>query len=98
MVLVFVISGVMHAVPLKLLGGECAAWPVVRWYLLVVGGIVVEDLVLGAVKYLGLLTEGAASGKKRYWRYIGYVWVWCWFSWSLPKLVFPNWMCWAVDS
>jgi hypothetical protein len=89
--LVFLISGVMHAVPLKLLGGACDAWPVMHWYFLAVLGIMAEDLVLGAFAMLGCL-EG------RRWRFLGYVWVWGWFAWSLPKIVFPNWMCWDVDS
>lgn len=57
--------------------------PVVHWYCLMGLGVVLEDTVQGGVGYF----EHLHSGK---WRYaIGYVWVWLFFSWSLPKLFFP---------
>jgi hypothetical protein len=74
--LVFLISALMHAIPLKLLGGACAAFPVIHWYFLVAVGITVEDLVVGTVKYLGLDDGRVGSGEERCWTRLGYVWFW----------------------
>lgn len=100
--LVFLISGFLHAILLPLLGGTCSAFPVLYWYFLAAGTIILEDYILGAKKYLGWDNgEGMALRGEAYWRsrlerWMGYVWVWSWFAWSLPKMVFPSFMCWDV--
>lgn len=95
-ILVFMISALMHAMQLKLLGGACLTSPVIRWYFLIAVGIVLEDLALSTCKSFGFENK-KSQHSLTCWSWVGYVWVWSWFSWSLPKIVYPNFLCWEVE-
>ncbi|EJT69890.1 hypothetical protein GGTG_12773 [Gaeumannomyces tritici R3-111a-1] len=87
-ILVFALLALMHALCLKAQGPRCDTWPVIRWWLLVGGAIIVEDLVCLALRRLV---------RPARWTYlVGYVWVFFFFWWSRPKIDFPTVDCEAL--
>jgi hypothetical protein len=81
---VFAIGGVAHAVGDWVISPTCDFKPVIWWWLLMPLGIALEDSV-------GWLFSGVVAGRQ--WRSVGYVWVWMYLAWSLPKKVFPSVDC-----
>ncbi|KAH8896771.1 hypothetical protein GQ53DRAFT_838274 [Thozetella sp. PMI_491] len=77
--LVFVISAIFHGIE-SWVAGVChvPAWRI--FYFILTGFvIVVEDHVLFVIKnWFALEMAGR-------WRYLGYVWVWCFLAWAYPK-------------
>jgi hypothetical protein len=93
---VFVMSAGMHALCIKLEGGKCEIGPVMHWFCLASGGIVLEDWVMSA--WERWMWKGRGKASMNIWRYVlGYMWVWGFFAWSLPKMIFPNVDCKLVD-
>ncbi|KAL8383351.1 hypothetical protein RB595_006887 [Gaeumannomyces hyphopodioides] len=87
-ILVFALSALMHALCLKAQGPRCDTWPVARWWLLVGGAIIVEDLFCLALRPLV---------RPARWTYlVGYIWVFFFFWWSRLKIDFPTVDCEAL--
>lgn len=89
-ILVFGLTGCAHAAGLWKVNPTCDTLPVLRWYLLMGVAILFEDLIQRLYWWI-------RSGQKemdrlamsRWWRILGYIWVWVYLGWSLPKMFFP---------
>ena len=100
-VIIFCLSAGMHALSTIFRDRSCTIWPVVYWFSLMGVGMVFEDLVQAMFSYIvgrrkEVVNDGDSDGDRDggSWRHVvGYLWVWFFFSWSLPKLVFPNVEC-----
>ena len=85
-VVIFLMSGGMHGASTGLYGQNCEVWPVVYWYMSMGIGIILEDWAIWIWNFL----IGERSQQMRIWYYvIGYMWVWAFYAWSLPKLIYP---------
>ncbi|KAK0625473.1 hypothetical protein B0T17DRAFT_640280 [Bombardia bombarda] len=96
-VFVFAVSGMTHTASLVLVGFRCGYWEDLGWYLMNLGGIIVEDVVVwgaGAVVSAAGL-EGRFRGKKVRWagKMFGFFWVFGFQFWSLPKMAYPKAFC-----
>jgi hypothetical protein len=90
-VLVFALSGLVHACVGTLLGNRWAAGRVVGWYVAQAGGIMFEQ---GGWQVWTLVLEERWPQLRRWrggLRWAGRVWVLGFFVWSLPKVLFPVW-------
>src|SRR5207247_241392 len=83
-ILIFTLSGVGHALGLWTIGPMCDVASALRWNILMGFALIFEDLVRWAF-------SGMVAGRR--WRLFGYIWVWIYLAWSLPKMVFPNAAC-----
>src|SRR5436190_19529821 len=90
--LVFVISGVMHVIGMRMMGPTCDGWPVFRHYCLMAFGIVFEDLVRQFHSH-SVMGKIGATPSRRLRRVVGYLWTFLFMSWILPKMFFPNAVC-----
>ncbi|PMD63721.1 uncharacterized protein K444DRAFT_522430, partial [Hyaloscypha bicolor E] len=99
-VLVFVMSGLMHSWCAKLQSRKCGAAPVMLWYCLAAAGIVIEDCAQTAYEAVEarLWKELKAPRMTTRHEVLGYIWVWVFFAWSLPKMVYPNFACELTES
>ena len=90
--MVFVISGVMHAAGVRMVGPNCKGGPVI-WYYCITGlGIIFEDSVeMLYSRMFGDILRSPAS--RRLDRVVGYMWTILFMSWRLPKLLFANASC-----
>ena len=87
-ILSFCMSGVLHATGVWALNPKCDARPTIRWYILMGTAVVIEDLLRRVYWWM----RGGQQGKRPtggWWKVFGYVWVWMFFGWSLPKIMFP---------
>lgn len=92
-IVVFVMSGAMHSLSVKLIGSSCDPWPFTWWYVLHALALLLEDCVQRLLK---CLVPKKDTGKTRTGtgaQIAGYIWVYFFFWWSLPRLVFPNVDC-----
>lgn len=90
--LVFIISGVMHVIGVRMIGPTCQGGPVFRYYCLMALGIVFEDLVRQLYLHSVVGNMGTATSRLLG-RAVGYLWTFLFMSWTLPKLFFPNEAC-----
>lgn len=90
--IIFILTAGVHAVGLKTVGPTCDTMPTIRWHLSMGLAIVVEDFVKSMFWSIGPRRENLDRKSSRGWRVFGYVWVWTYLGWSLPKIRFP-----AVD-
>lgn len=89
--LVFVISGAMHVVGLKVAVPERNGSYLFWFYCLNGLGIIFEDIVWTLYSYLaGNMVDLDSSLSRRLGRAIGYIWTFLFFSWSIPKMYSPN--------
>ncbi|KAF7880069.1 uncharacterized protein EAF02_007706 [Botrytis sinoallii] len=89
--LVFFVSACMHAmiyIPAKMKFPNCGLRHIFQWYSLCPCAIIAEDLVQKWGKRV--LRRYGWSNDSRWHYWIGYLWVWGFFAWSLPKFVFPK--------
>ena len=96
--IVFVMSGFMHAlVDWKLGDGECSSWSVANWYFMQMFAIVFEEVVQYAwKKYMQRRLIDLKIVTR--WLYVferaaGYVWVFFWLFWSVPKTSYSELYC-----
>ena len=54
--------------------------------------MVIEDLVKNMYWWMRNEKQGT-DGTGGWWKVFGYVWVWAYLGWSLPKLIFPSFDC-----
>jgi hypothetical protein len=83
-ILVFILSGGAHAVGFWAIDPTCDAMSAIWWSILMGLAVAFEDLIRWALS--GIRTS-------RRWRILGYIWVWVYLAWSLPKVLFPNANC-----
>ncbi|KAH6682843.1 hypothetical protein B0J14DRAFT_574456 [Halenospora varia] len=89
--LVFAMSGMVHALLQKKLGYSCGNWPEFLWW---IGNFCVVVLEVAVQKVVADLR--IALRWKRYEvfdRTLGYVWVFLFMFWGLPKAQFPRYLC-----
>jgi hypothetical protein len=55
--------------------------------------IVFEDLIKSTYWWVRGGHQGGDKMTSGWWRIFGYIWVWMYLGWSLPKLVFPGIDC-----
>ena len=83
----------MHGVSVWTVKPTCDIWPIMRWYSLMGVAICLEDLVKSIYSWV----RGGQRERDKVlngWRKVfGYVWVWVYLGWSLPKVVFPRIEC-----
>jgi|SRR5579862_2458251 len=78
----FCLSAGIHAVGLWAMAPTCGVGPIVEWHVLMGLAMVLEDM---AVWLSSAAKNGYALGGR--WRVLfGYVWVWAYLAWSLPKI------------
>src|SRR5215469_4481488 len=85
-ILTFCISGVLHATSVWAVDPECDQWPTMRWYILMGAAVIIEDL---SIRWWMRRGRQGNRPKGGWWKVFGYVWVWTFLGWSLPKLMFP---------
>jgi hypothetical protein len=90
---VFCASGLVHALVSWQLE-HCAWWGDVYWFCLNFIAMAGEGLVLSVGR--GVLGPRFADHKG--WRVLGYLWVFAFMFWSLPKMQYPKVYCMAVES
>ena len=88
--IVLAIVGLMHAIILLRQGSRCKAFPEIYLWLLMGLGMVLED---GAQLLYAIWRSQTQLRHMNLWYYLGYVWVWLYFSWALPKGTYPNFFC-----
>ncbi|APA15159.1 hypothetical protein sscle_14g099290 [Sclerotinia sclerotiorum 1980 UF-70] len=89
--LVFFISACMHAMiylPAKIRISGCGISHIFQWYSLSPCAIIAEEIAQKLGKRVLRHHGWRTDSKWCYW--FGYLWVWGFFSWSLPKSVFPK--------
>jgi hypothetical protein len=86
---VFFLSGVVHALVTLQLGYSCGYWEDLHWFCLNFAAIFAESVVQGVL--CEVLGEGARSRMMK--KTLGYVWVFGFLFWSLPKSQFPKMRC-----
>ncbi|KAF7921068.1 uncharacterized protein EAE97_011336 [Botrytis byssoidea] len=89
--LVFFVSACMHAmiyIPAKMKLPNCGVSHIFQWYSLCPCAIIAEDLVQKLGKEILRRYGWSKDSRWHYW--VGYLWVWGFFAWSLPKFVFPK--------
>lgn len=102
-ILIFGFSAGMHAASMFFKNKSCSVMPVMFWFWLMGIGIVVEDAFQSCYMCLSLRVQEKRLSRLKETRkvikitartrFVGYMWVWLFFSWSLPKLVFPDVDC-----
>jgi hypothetical protein len=86
--LFFFLSGVVHALVTWKLGFTCGYWENIGWFCLNFLGVLVEEGMQWVIN------KGFRPGKQSTrWKRIGYVWVFGFFFWSLPKTQYPKVFC-----
>ncbi len=89
---VFAASGVIHAGMYRVLGFWCGWWEEMGWWMLNFGAILVEDLVCAV--FGGMVGKrGSSDGPGWRLKLMGYVWVFAFQFWSLPKQSFSKAFC-----
>ncbi|KAI9765764.1 MAG: hypothetical protein M1839_005390, partial [Geoglossum umbratile] len=92
-VVAFCLTAVLHTAGFWAVGPTCDPMHVMKWNILMGLAVVFEDLV----KMMSSLVGGGQQSKKRganpWWRIFGYIWVWTYLAWSLPKLRYPAFDC-----
>lgn len=81
----------MHAMiylPAYLRIQHCGLNHIFQWYALSPCAIVAEDIVQRLGKRVLNHYQWQTDARWCYW--VGYIWVWGFFAWSLPKNVFPK--------
>ncbi|KAF7944181.1 hypothetical protein EAE96_010583 [Botrytis aclada] len=89
--LVFFVSACMHAmiyIPAKMKFPNCGLSHIFQWYSLCPCAIIAEDLVQKWGRKVLRRYGWSRDSRWHYW--VGYLWVWGFFAWSLPKFVFPK--------
>ena len=84
----FCLTAGMHAAGLWAMAPTCDVKPLLLWYILMGLAIALEDLAKGL--FFRVRGKGAAS---RQWKLFGYIWIWVYLAWSLPKALFPMISC-----
>ena len=87
--LVFFGSGVVHALVTWQLGFHCGYWEDVAWFLLNWLALLVEDGVSSAAF---VVLRGRRLGSRME-KAVGYLWVFSFLFWSLPKVQYPKVYC-----
>lgn len=97
---IFLLSGVAHAVVAYQLGDRCGWRLDVWWFLANFGASAGESLVwrwtplrAAVLKCSGKQGRGASSGKSWAMSCLGYLWVYSFFFWSVPKWQYPKVYC-----
>lgn len=82
MFIVFFISGVFHALPLRVMLGDEHRLPLgtVFFFSSQAIAILVEEAVIKAYRY----AAGGSTQPRPWHRWVGFVWVSAWLYWSLP--------------
>ncbi len=91
-ILIFGIAAVLHAVGYWAVNPNCDVMPTLRWHILMAMVMVFEDLLKSIYRWMrrGHQGERRTDG----WSTVfGYIWVWSYLAWSLPKLMFPEIDC-----
>jgi hypothetical protein len=97
--LVFILSGLMHAlVEWKLAGPRCGYWSLGYWFLMQIGGVVVEEVLQNVWAAVETQILGIREGEQAMWLrrvkvLIGYLWVIGWMFYSVPKFLFAKLYC-----
>ncbi|TEY84149.1 hypothetical protein BOTCAL_0020g00240 [Botryotinia calthae] len=89
--LVFFVSACMHAmiyIPAKMEYPNCGVSHIFQWYSLCACAIIAEDF--GQKWGKKVLRRYGLRRDSRWHCWVGYLWVWSFFAWSLPKVVFPK--------
>ncbi|KAK5662397.1 hypothetical protein OQA88_8307 [Cercophora sp. LCS_1] len=83
---VFACAGLMHAVTLFIVGFRCGWWEQVYWWSLNFAAVMAEQVVFSAAR----LVIGDKVVSRPTWpaRILGYVWVFAFQFWSLPKMYY----------
>lgn len=86
-ILTFCMSGVLHTAGVWAVNPKCRARPTMEWYILMGTALIIENLLKGMYWWM----RGRQQGNRTsgWWKVFGYVWVWMFFAWSLPKIMFP---------
>ena len=87
--LAFLFSGCCHALVSWRIGHRCGIWKGVGWFGGNFGAIVVERGVQTGFRRV----FGSQAGKSRWGRFFGYVWVFAFMFWSVPKWQDPKVIC-----
>lgn len=77
---IFAISGCVHGIVTLAMRWRCGWWADVHFYFLQFCGIILEE----AVDYA---TRGGLSSR----RWLGYIWLFFFLFWSIPKSFLPHW-------
>jgi hypothetical protein len=86
---VFLTSGIVHAIVYRQIGYTCGAWEEIGWYCLNFIGLVAEM----AVQWGYFKTFGYNSRMVPFYKAMGFLWVFGFLFWSLPKYHFPKMLC-----
>lgn len=89
--LVFLFSGLTHALVSSQLGHGCGVWEEVLWFC----GNFLAMMTEGAVQQAVMLFSGKENGKGYVMirKGVGFLWVFGFFFWSLPKSHYPRHYC-----
>lgn len=90
--LVFLFSGVTHALVSWQLGNQCGVWEELVWFCSCFLAMMVERVVQQAVKHL-LAEKEDSRGYLVIRKGVGFLWVFTFFFWSLPKVHYPQHYC-----
>jgi len=89
---VFALSGMVHGLVTRKLG-LCGYWEDVQWFCLNFVAMAVERTVLAA----GYRAFGHNAIRHAGWKFAGYIWVFAFMFWSLPKSQYPKIYCAAAE-
>jgi hypothetical protein len=90
--LVFLFSGIVHALVSWRLGYRCGVWEEVAWFCMNFVAILFED----AVQQGFVIVSRRYQWDKSYhtfWKPLGFIWVFGFFFWSYPKVYYPKMYC-----
>ena len=95
-ILAFCISGFVHIAGAWSVNPKCHAWPTMYWYILMGTAVISEDLLRRM--YLWMTRRQQRNRPTGgWWKMFGYVWVWMFLVWSMPKIMFPMVDCDYID-
>ena len=92
-VVAFSLTAVLHTIGFWAVGPTCDPMHVMKWNILMGLAVVFEDLVKMASSLVGSGQQSEKRGPNLWWRIFGYIWVWTYLAWSLPKIRYPALDC-----
>jgi hypothetical protein len=92
--IVFLISGIMHALVTRQMGYRCGAWRDVWWFCANFEAIAAETLLQQLLETLFPQRRGGSKTTVPVLeRALGFLWVFAFFFWSVPKWQYPKVHC-----
>ena len=92
--LVFFLSGVVHALVTLQLGFTCGYWEDIAWFALNFAALLTEE----GVQWLFSMLLTGPNGHRALGKAVGFLWVFTFLFWSLPKSQYPKMHCLPVAS